>query len=106
MIFSPATAQEIHDAYHVRGLSLLRLAKIMDCRVSEIREAIAAVEAQPRIPRKEYAEHAYANLLLKSRDLPDKRRGKRRRVAHVQRPHLARGKAVSLPSLSFMGKAP
>jgi hypothetical protein len=109
MTFAPATEDQIFAAYTERGLSLMRLAKLMDCRVTEIREALANAEARRGawVPPAQFAAKVLADTYRHSRDLGEQRRGKRRRVRDEQTRQIGQRKAaVSLPSLSFLERNP
>jgi hypothetical protein len=51
---------------------------------------------------KQFSDYAFAKLIEDSRARSEKRRGKRAPVSQVQSQYLRRGKAVTLPPLSFL----
>jgi len=68
--------------------------------------SIAAGHRAPpkkRLTPREFADHAFAELVSHSRALGEQRRGKRRRLSEVQNANLGRrSSAVSLPKLSIL----
>jgi hypothetical protein len=66
-------------------------------------------DAKARLPEqelpmtaKQFSDYAFAKLIEDSRARSEKRRGKRAPVSQVQSQYLRRGKAVTLPPLSFL----
>lgn len=93
---------EMRRLYFVAGLSRMRIAKIFDCRVSEVNGAVREPEAKP-LPPCEFADAAHRQLMRRSVELGAERKGKRRSVADAQNSAIGRRKrVVTLPQLSIL----
>ncbi len=84
------------------GLSMMRIAKIFDLRMSLVR-AIVNSPRPPRIPKKDWGLFRDAQIAKQSAEANLKRKGKARPIAGVQATYAARyGAPVSLPKISFV----
>lgn len=99
-----STNAEMHRLYHVVGLSRMRIAKMFDCRVSEVNDALGlATWQQKRLPPALFADEAHRNLIRKSAKLNEQRKGKPRPAGEVQRCVTGKHKAaVTLPRMSIL----
>lgn len=98
---------QIHNLYHREKLSLMRIAKRLDCRVQDVRDAlgrIAAAEADAnKLSYADFAAKVRCDQIKRSAELAEERRGKRLPVSQVQRSSTAQRKIpVSLPKVSIL----
>jgi len=68
------TDAEMRRLYVFEELSMMRIAKIFDCRVKEVRKALHRVET--RLPPKQYADEAFAGMTRRQNILNEQRKGK------------------------------
>lgn len=93
---------QIHNLYHREKLSLMRIAKRFDCRVQDVRDALAR-EDRPKLPIADYAAKFRGDQIKRSAGLSVERSGKALSVSHKQNTSLGHRKIpITLPKVSFL----